>query len=179
MDFVDQGEISLANITFLGGGSYLQGGQSGGGGRGGLKGAINQARLMLSNMDCGDFIKSVLSKLGYAPNLDSYLREFDRLTIIPTPAGDARSDRDGYPGPGYTAHIAGGVGQSTTVHVDAPGASDLVPTLLHETFHDTLYGVTDQALAVAATGIPRNSSLSQRSASRVASSQFDKHCLPK
>jgi hypothetical protein len=133
---------------------------------------------MLSNTDCANFLKGVLTNLGYAPNLDSFLKEFDHLTIIPTPAGDAKSD-PGNPANGFTAHIAFGVGQSSTVHVDAPRAADLVPTLLHETFRDTLYAVSDPRLAVAATGVAGDANLSQRAASRAASAAFDKHCTPK
>jgi len=151
------------------------------GGRGdssGLNGAINQARLMLSNPDCANFLKGVLTNLGYAPNLDSFLKEFDHLTIIPTPAGDAKSD-PGFPSFRTTAHIAYGPGQSSTVHVDAPRAADLVPTLFHETFHDTLYGVGDPRLAAAATGDNSYLTASQKAASRAASREFDKHCTPK
>jgi hypothetical protein len=136
------------------------------------------ARLLLSNTDCANFIKSVLVNLGFQPDLDSFLHEFDQLKIIATPSGDAKSD-PGYPGPGFTAHIAGGVGQSDTVHVDAPGAWDLVPTLLHETFHALVYATGDPELAVAATGDAGNRNLSQNEASKAASEAFDKHCTPK
>lgn len=132
---------------------------------------------MLSNTDCANFLKGVLTNLGYAPNLDSFLKEFDHLTIIPTPGGDATSD-PGFPGFRTTAHIAGGVGQSSTIHVDAPGAADLVPTLLHETFHDTLYNVYDQGLAVAATGDKSYKNATTKAASRAASAAFDKHYTP-
>ncbi len=99
---------------------------------------------------------------------------------------ESRSQKNGklpvcprFPGAGFTAHIAYGFGESSTVHVDSPGAADLVPTLLHETFHDTLYAVGDPRLAVAATGDNSYLTASQKAASRAASREFDKHCTPK
>lgn len=72
--------------------------------------------------------------------------------------------------------------------VDAPFASDLVPTLLHETFHSTAFNVTDAGLSVATTGsaiVPSpGASQAEINAvgvanSRAASAQFNKHCTPK
>jgi hypothetical protein len=181
MHLADEGEIDLLGLSFDASGplslGFLGNGPASPRG-GGLDKARNQARLMLSNIDCANFIKSVLTNLGNAPNLDAFLKEFDHLTIIPTPPGDAKTD-PGYVGPGFTAHIASGVGQSSTVHVDGPNAADLVPTLLHETFHDTAYFRTDQELAKAATGDSRYLKATQKEASQAASKAFDEHCTPK
>jgi len=166
-----------SNGAGLGGGGLILLGPGGGG----LTTAINQARLMLSNPDCANFLKSVLTNLGHAPNLDAFLNEFDHLTILPTPAGDAKSD-PGFPGFPTTAHIADGVGQSSTIHVDAPRAADLVPTLLHETFHDTLYSESDPSLAAAAGNpVPKATPAGAQGkvGSRNASAAFDQHCTPK
>lgn len=168
---------------------YVDGFSGAGGGSGGPSGAqarINQARnaarQIVSNKDCADFLKSVLSNLHAQPNLDAFLADFDRLNIIPTPKGDAQQDKEGYPSWKTTAHVAGGVGVGYTVHVDAPFADDLVPTLLHETFHDLTYGVDDPHLA-AATGNPVPSNTPDKKQQRVgsvnASAEFDKHCTPK
>ncbi len=168
IDFLYQGGVDLT-----GGGFGDPSTNPGGGGI--LSKAISQARLMLSNKDCADFLKSILVNLKMAPNLDSFLAEFDHLTIVPTPANDAKTD-PGFPGWGTTAHLAGGVGASSTVHVDNLWASDLVPTLLHETFHDTKYGITDSGLAIA-TGAT-DQILQNPDASRAASKQFNMHCMP-
>lgn len=130
---------------------------------------------MLSNKECAEFIKGILTSLGLKPDLDQFLKAFDQLTIIPTPPYDSKTD-PGYVG-GVTAHIA--KRDSDTVHVDAPFASDLVPTLLHETFHSNSYGVSDRVLAaIAGKPVPPNAKEPSFTGSRNASMQFDKYCTP-
>jgi RHS repeat-associated protein len=146
-----------------------------------LENAKTQGDQQISNSSCGGFLKAVLTNLDFTPNLDDFRRDFDNLRIIRTPAGDQSSD-PGYPDWPTTAHVAGGVGQSDTVHVDNPGADDLVATLLHETFHDLKYGVTDPALAAAVRRpVPVGTPADQRNrvGSRNASREFDKYCTPK
>jgi RHS repeat-associated protein len=144
--------------------------------------ARNQARLLLSVKECGDFIKQILTKIGNQPDLDSFLHNFDQLTIIQAPASD-RTDA-GRPSFRHAVHVAGGVGQTATLHVVLPNALDLAPALLHDTFHTLYYGISDFGVA-AAIGNPvsgelitRNKNLAARVASNRATDAFNLHCDP-
>jgi RHS repeat-associated protein len=148
---------------------------SGGGVSNAIKAAINKARLLLSNSNCAEFLKKVLKNLGSAPNLDDFLQNFDRLNIGLAPSPDL--DR---PWPGTVAHTVYGTGD---VHVDQPFASNLAPTLLHETFHSEYLGVADIGLAKAVAGatgqdVPKTAQASERAASKFSSREFDKNCDP-
>jgi RHS repeat-associated protein len=157
------------------GGRSEGGGSGGGGGKDAIEEAIEKAKGMLSDKDCADFLKGLLSNLGLPPDLDQFLGNFNSLTIVPTPQGDR--------GPGYrtTAHAHYG---TWTIHVDASGARDLVPTLLHDTFHTIYYGFTDYQMAVAinGSGVRPGPKTSQKKAdrlnSRAVSSAFNAHCTP-
>jgi len=158
--------------------SFPFGGFWPGGGPGGdpIDKARNQARVLLSDKDCARFLKDVLSYLGFAPNLDQFLKEFDLLKIVPTPPGDKGV---GYPTVAHVDKI-----RDSAVHVDVPSDSNLSPTLLHETFHTIYYGVTDYGLAKAVgKGVLPGSNVSQKQAdslnSGAASAAFDKNCKPK
>ncbi len=146
------------------------GGGGGGGSTGSIAGAIQEARMRLSNPKCAAFLKNIMANLGVAPDLDQFLNDFDSLNIIPSPADDP-----GKPGYDTTAHVDN-VGETNTVHVDAPNAADLPQTLLHETFHTIYFGLGDPGLARTAI-IPYCHSGNQlMSASRNISAAFDANC---
>jgi RHS repeat-associated protein len=162
-------------------GTAIDGAGGGGGGTGGTSQTLinagrNQARLLLSSQDCAAFLKQILTNAGLAPNLDSFLQNFDSTTIIPDPKSEVPSTI-------YTAHVDS-IGQSNIVHVDNPGDSDLAPTLLHEEFHTINYGLTDAGLAQYATGshISPGPGISPARAnfmnSRAATAAFNEHCNP-
>jgi RHS repeat-associated protein len=136
----------------------------------GIANAIQQARMRLSNPKCATFLKNIMANLGVAPDLDQFLKDFDNLNIIPTPAND--SAKLGFD---TTAHVDH-VGQGTTVHVDAPNAADLPQTLLHETFHTIYFGLGDPGLARTAMVPYCHSGDQRKSASRNISAAFDENC---
>jgi len=129
------------------------GGDPGGGGSAISRGR-SVARLLLSDKDCADFLKALLVKAGSAPNLDTFLKNFDSLTIVPTPPGDKNGSTL------YTAHVDQ-VGQNSTVHAE-----------------------TDARLAQDASGsyVSPGGGISASRAlflnSRAASAAFDKNCDP-
>jgi len=139
----------------------------------------NQARLLLSNKDCADFLKGLIAQTNGiskdAVNLDNFLKGFDSLKIIPTPKGD--------PGVGFTttAHVDE-VGQGLEVHVDKPN-SIAGATLLHEDFHTINFGLYDRGLAhniwksTSGAG-PDPGRFSPGDASSYASEAFRTHCDP-
>jgi RHS repeat-associated protein len=142
--------------------------------------ARNQARSLLSVQECADFIKSILTAVGNQPDLDAFLHNFDQLTIIPAPPNDA--DDLGRPNFPHNVHVAGGVGQTTILHVVAPFAPDLAPSLLHDTFHSLFYQVGDVALAEAA-GNPVPKEVTDpneriKIGSQNSTAEFNKHCDP-
>jgi hypothetical protein len=74
------------------------------------------ANLLLSDFDCAEFLKMILEKGGYRPNLDSFRTNLNALTIIPDPKGEVPSTQ-------FVAHVHG-YGVSDIVHVDQPGSSE-------------------------------------------------------
>src|SRR5579883_1128370 len=178
LDFASQGEISVSSVFVLDVNAITPGGDPGGGPGGSSIGrGRDTARRLLSDKDCAEFLKALLVKAGSAPNLDTFLKNFDSLTIVPTPPGDKNGSTL------YTAHVDQ-IGQNSTVHVDGPNSADLAPTLLHETFHTIYYGITDAGLAQYTTGshVSPGGGISASRAqflnSRAASAAFDKNCDP-
>jgi len=181
---VQSGYPDDPHIEFLSGNCFMVGSISGGGsggdggshGRGGSIGKAKQeAEKRMKDPQCAAFLRSVLSNLGLSPDLNLFGQNFKKLTIEPSPAKD--SDKPKFP---TTAHIAGAVNQTSTVHVDAPGASDLPQTLLHEEFHSIYYGFNDITLAKAAGKPVPDCEKGDRNevGSRNASEQFNKNCGP-
>jgi RHS repeat-associated protein len=143
--------------------------------------ARNQARLLLSDPDCAKFLKGLIALINGIANdkvsLDNFLKGFDSLTIVPTPAGD--------PGVGFNtiAHVDQ-IGMGWTIHVDVPTFPTLGSTLLHEDFHTILFGQTDQGLAhniwnSTGTSGPDPASFSTQAASTYNGNAFRKYCNPR
>ncbi len=142
-----------------------------------IQSACNQARLELSNPDCAAFLKSVQANLGLYQDLDSFLANFDALSIVPSPKGEKQAYG------GSVAHIDDN--NTSTVFVDFPNATNLVPTLLHEVFHSRNYLFDDVHSRSAAAGFTPGPMSTQKqynqqesAASRAASRAFEKHCSP-
>ena len=161
---------------FFGGGmaGFSGGGAAGAGGK--IASSKLKANLLLSDPDCAEFLKMILSKGGYTPNLDSFRANLNALNIIPDPMGET-------PDPDYVAHVHG-YGVSDTVHVDQPTSPDLPQVLLHEAFHTIAYGISDAGLAQYTTGqhVSPGPGMSvdqaTRQNSRAASNEFAKKCDP-
>ncbi len=153
------------------------------GGFPGVSGANDQiyqagvsANLLLSDADCAEFLKMILTKGGSRPNLDSFRANLNALTIIPDPKGEV-------PSTDFVAHVHG-YGVSDTVHVDQPSSPALPQVLLHEAFHTIAYGISDAGLAQYTTGqhVSPGPGVSVDQAislnSHAASNEFAKHCDP-
>ncbi|MFZ0747375.1 MAG: RHS repeat-associated core domain-containing protein [Terracidiphilus sp.] len=132
---------------------------------------LDRSRMLLSNQECGEFLKQLLLNLGLPPNLDALLKAFNETQFLPTPKNDPFVKTYGT---GYTAHVDD-VGASYVVHVSYPGRSNAAVTLLHEVFHTLNYGLTDSALAKATgyTGDPND----MPAASNYFSRQMEQHCI--
>jgi len=126
------------------GGLLMDPGGPGGGAQARIDRARNQARLLLSDPDCADFLKGLIAAISRTSkdgvSLDDFLKGFDSLTIVPTPQGDPQ-------GGGSTIAHVDEVGKDSVIHVDMPFYSGLAPTLLHEDFHTILFGEYDTGLA--------------------------------
>ncbi len=92
---------------------------------------LKQAKALLANPCCANFLKSLMTKLGLKPDLDHLKSTLDKLTIVPAPPLGPNA-------PWWqtqtTAYVYP-IGQNSTVDVVKPGASNLAPTLLHDDFH--------------------------------------------
>ena len=151
-------------------------GGPGGGSAASIKSALRVANLLLSDPDCAAFLKMILTKGQYSPNLDSFRQNLNALTVVPDPKGEVPSTT-------FVAHVHG-YGVSDTVHVDYPMDPELGQVLLHETFHTIAYGISDAGLAQYTTGshVSPGSGMTIEQAisanSKAASKQFAKHCDP-
>jgi hypothetical protein len=139
---------------------------------------------LLSNSDCANFLNNVLKNLNDKQDLDEFLKNFDQLTIVPTPDPAHDPFLAQHPGRLPTAHVdaidplaTSRSASDTTVHVDEPDAADLSQTLLHEEFHTFPYSFSDQQLAKAAgLGDFPNTTAGGNDASRAFSEEMSKHC---
>lgn len=63
---------------------------------------LDRSRMLLSNKECGEFLKQLLLNLGLPPNLDALLKAFNETQFLPTPKNDPFVKTYGT---GYTAHV--------------------------------------------------------------------------
>ena len=156
---------------------------SDGGDGGNIRKAKQIAKRLFNVKDCLNFLQSVLNNL---PGLSDAGRqvsgvadELDRSTVVETPSPDPDAAAGTKPAWPTTAHVSGGVGASSVIHVDVPNAWDLPQTLIHEVFHGVKYGFTDAELAAAAgRPVSPNAKDPAREGSKNFSDEMNKHCNP-
>jgi RHS repeat-associated protein len=143
---------------------------------GSIDGAWNQARMLLSDPDCANFLKDLLVSLKFTPDLDSFLKNFDNTTFGFTPANDPFRNPDD-----FMAHVdsIAYIGGNTAVHVSPwaatpPNCCKLAVSLLHEVLHTSPYGAKDFDIAVAVGYQGPNK---MKPASRYFSKEMESHCV--
>jgi RHS repeat-associated protein len=140
---------------------------------GSIDGAWNQARMLLSDPDCANFLKTLLESFNQAPDLDFFLHNFDNTNFGFTPANDQFPNPDD-----YMAHVDV-INGGSTVHVSrwAANPSDcckLGVTLLHEVLHTIAYGWNDFEIA---THVGYQGPNKVKPASRYFSKEMESHCV--